>query len=624
MSTHLKAYIRFWGILSLFLLAFSQQEVHSQSPDFIYKRDIEITIKPAQQSSYRVSSVTRTRITYLSERSKDVMTYTIPSSFIERVSDVKYTFEGKESAESDVKTTSLEYGDKIFSDDIEYVIKLPKVPNIGAQFYYEYHTEYCGYDFLSDISIPRIDSLGSFTITLHHPDSLKPAFSVVPVNCKINYTVEHQGEKQTSILISGIAGAKDLDYFNANHTAGIVVFSILKNGKETLPITPRTLVDWYSTLASIQPRLYSADRKILADTLDLQRTDIDKLHIIYDYVRKEFRYSSDVSKLAGLVPRKLSEVIKSRFADCKERAALISAIAAEHNILVKIVLFPSEHAPESEFAYPTRFNHVINLYTRNNDTLFLDPTSKFCPFGSVPWYEVDQRGLVLDSLNPGWAVVKEKTIRPDLIIEIDANLDSLKTSKGRIILHNQNLIGYLATKKALLNSRMEKSVSSHLAQDLNKIRIENISEETVCDDSVILRSSVDLSSFIIKSAKNCYAPKTAFSMWDGNILTRRNDSLLIVLADKFNAVISIRLHSASVNMQPQQIQIGSTSSLQFTATAAAADTGTINLTYTMFQKNRIYPKDEKPVFLDFYESYIKNRTNMFLLGENHAQKITAN
>ncbi|MDP1994371.1 MAG: hypothetical protein Q8K40_03900, partial [Ignavibacteria bacterium] len=54
--------------------------------------------------------------------------------------------------------------------------------------------------------------------------------------------------------------------------------------------------------------------------------------------------------------------------------------------------------------------------------------------------------------------------------------------------------------------------------------------------------------------------------------------------------------------------------------ATSVGTETVRLTYSIFQKHRIYPSADKQLFLEFYEKYLNNKTNMFLLGENHAQK----
>lgn len=596
------------------------QELSSQSHDFIYEREIEVFVKPSKDNNYSVSSITKTKIKFVSERSRDVMTFNIPSAYIQKVSKIKYSFDGESYGKSDVKSINPTARDVLISDDMIYQIKLPKVPKIGDVLYYEYQTDFYSYVFLGSISIPNYDSVAKFTINVQHPDSINPSFTIVPVQHEINYTVDSTDKENTKLIINGITYGKQLEYYNANQTSGEVIFSIKKDGKELLPISPAGILEWYSNLTPIQPRLDDADKTILFDTLSKQKSELDKVHIIYDYVRKNFRYSSEDIKLSGYVPRKPSEILKSKFADCKERATLISAIAAEHNIPIQYVLFPNEEAPESAIAYPQKFNHVINLYTGKNDTVYFDATSRDCPFGVLPEREIDGRVVVLENNNSRWDLLEETNIQPGVSIKIDAKMDSLKSTKGKLILRKQVFIYYLEMKKELSPAKLETTLSFYLSLGLNKIRLEDIKEESISEDSVVLSARVDLSSFIIKTTKNNYAPVNAFSLWDASIIKRKEDQLPVVLKSRFNSEIIIFLSAPDSKIKTQEIQFGNENQLKFLASATGIDSGTIKLTYSMFQKHRIYQPNDKQIFLEFYEKYTNNRTNMFLLGENNAQK----
>jgi len=619
-KTQSKFFFQFWFIAILFVLIIFPRLSFSQTHDVLYERTIDIFIEPSHDTTYTVTSLTKTKIKFLSERSKEITTFSIPSQYLEKVSQIEYSFGGRNYDKSDVASIKPGVIDKLISDDIIYQIKLPKVPKIGDQLYYEYKTDFYSYSFLGSFSIPNYDSIAMFSINVHHPESIRPAFIVVPTQHNILYSVDSSNTENTKLVISGITYGEYLDYYNANNSSGNVILSIKKDGKETLPVSPSGMLEWYAKLTPIQPRLDEADKMLLYDTLSKQKNELEKVHMIYDYVRKNFRYSSEDIKLSGYVPRKPSEILKSRFADCKERATLISAIAAENNIAVQYVLFPKTDVPGSSIAYPDKFDHMINVYAGKEDTVYFDATSKNCPFGVLPESEIDENVLVLENINPRWKILGDKKSEPNMFVKINARLDSLKSSHAKIHLHKQDFITYLEMKKELSQAKLETTLSYYLSLRLNKIRIENIKEEICCDDSVVLSATVDLSSFIIKTSKNNYAPITAFSLWDANIVKRKEDQLPVVLKGRFNAEIEILLAISGVEMKSQAVQIGSENLLKFNAVATSVGTETVRLTYSIFQKHRIYPSADKQLFLEFYEKYLNNRTNMFLLGENHAQK----
>ncbi|MBI2417983.1 MAG: transglutaminase domain-containing protein [Ignavibacteriales bacterium] len=607
-------------LFTFVLFAFFTKLSFSQSPDFLYKSCIDITIAEPKQNEFRVTSITRNEVDYISKRSTDKMSYTIPSSYISKISKINYVFDENNYDLSDVKYDSPSEADDFITDDIIYRIELARAPKIGDKFRYAYQTDYVSEKFFSSITIPKIDSIVSFKVSIYHSDSVKVAFTIIPSRSDIAYTIDSSDSEKTVLMVKNIQYETSLDHYNANNSSGEIVFSLKKNGKEILPVTPRGITEWYAGLTPLQPRLDSADKKILYDTIRQQSNDLSKIKIIYDYVRLNFRYAFEKKKFSGLVPRKPSEILASKFADCKERATLIMAIAAEHSLPVYYVLFPDNESIKSGHTYPWKFNHVLNVYASSSETVFFDATSKNCPFGILPEMEIDENVLVLDPENPRWVTLQETSPKPSVVFYITAKMDSLRFGTGNIILTRQEIIAYNSLKKQQTGSLFENTLSRYLTNGLNKVRIIDIKEISSNEDSIVLTAKFDLSAFIISTSKSHFAPQTAFSLWNADILNRKTDKYPIVFLGRYNGSLIIDLQGTGLHTEAQELKIGDLDSLGLTAQAVQAAPNTIKLSYKISQYNRIVEGYSKTGFLNFYENYLKNKSNMFLLGENNAQK----
>jgi hypothetical protein len=613
------SYFGFFFALSLFLFP---HIVCPQSHDALFECNTTVTITPTKlkPGSYSVNSVEKCRLNYLSERSKNEMSHSFYSSFTHRLYQVKFSFDNKDYDLDKAKKYALQAEDVLINDDVYYKFELPRVPEIGDLVEYECSYRCFAYSFLENYSIPDIDSIANYTIVINHPPELHPEFHIVASQDPIGYTVDNSDKEQSVLNIHGIVPPKKIPFFNANKTAGHIVISIKKDGEETLPVNTKGLFAWYDSLAPVHPRLDEADRSILSDTLNKQTSALDKIKTIYDFVRNNFRYVAQNTALSGIVPRKPSAILASKYADCKERASLICAIAAEYNLPVHSALYPKRAAPESDFVYPEKFSHVINAYTGKDDTVFFDATSQYAPFGVLPEREIDEKVFVLDNNNPHWSILSDTNNRPGMRIEISGHIDSLNKAVAKIIFSKQSFILYTQFKKDLTAAKLENALSSYISMDINKIRIENFTETTCWNDSVQLQATVDLSSFIIKTAKKIYAPKIAYSLWGGDLESRAADTLALYFEKRLNISLAIRLSCPELHTQRQEMSIGDENTCYFRASAESEKEGVIKLDYVLKQNHRIIRNKVKPAFFDALAHYKKAKTDLFVLGENNVKK----
>lgn len=130
--------------------------------------------------------------------------------------------------------------------------------------------------------------------------------------------------------------------------------------------------------------------RALADEITAGITDRRKqTEAIYDWVRRRIRYVQIRLGVAGsFVPHPVDTILTNQYGDCKDHAALFSALLAAKSIPSETVLINSGNS--YTLAGPPTFaslNHVITWLP--DFDLYVDTTAAVAPFGVLPF---DQYG----------------------------------------------------------------------------------------------------------------------------------------------------------------------------------------------------------------------------------------
>lgn len=130
--------------------------------------------------------------------------------------------------------------------------------------------------------------------------------------------------------------------------------------------------------------------KALADEITAGKTDRrQQAEAIYDWVRQRIRYVQiRLSVTGSFVPHPVDSIIANGYGDCKDHAALFSALLAAKGIASDTVLINSGNSYMLSAA-PTfaSLNHVITWLPEFK--LYVDTTAAVAPFGVLPF---DQYG----------------------------------------------------------------------------------------------------------------------------------------------------------------------------------------------------------------------------------------
>jgi len=113
-------------------------------------------------------------------------------------------------------------------------------------------------------------------------------------------------------------------------------------------------------------------------------SDIDKIHLIYDYVVKNIHYSSIPFRQNGVVPQKASKVINTKIGDCKDVSTLFVAMCREAGYKAEIVLVDTRDNGQQDLFLPSiGFNHAIAKVYVDNTYYIVELTSDLNAFSTM-------------------------------------------------------------------------------------------------------------------------------------------------------------------------------------------------------------------------------------------------
>jgi len=160
----------------------------------------------------------------------------------------------------------------------------------------------------------------------------------------------------------------------------------------------------------------------------------EKLRGLYEFVRDHIRYVAIEIGIGDYQPHFAATTFRNRYGDCKDKVALLSAMAQCLSIPVYPVLISTWHHGriDTSLVSHTHFNHVIAVaHLPDGDWLWMDPTDRTCPFEELPWYDQNRKALIINpneratlTLSPGsWPIQNRITRNWYLNLHEDGSVD---------------------------------------------------------------------------------------------------------------------------------------------------------------------------------------------------------
>src|SRR5208282_5093502 len=137
---------------------------------------------------------------------------------------------------------------------------------------------------------------------------------------------------------------------------------------------------WYAKLAQGRAEPAPEIRSEAQDLIKGYATSLQKIQALYDYVSKDIRSVSLPFEAAGYQPRSASEVFSSKYADPKDKHALLAAMLRAAGISSDAVLISPTHDLDASVPSPSQFDHVITAVPLGEQRIWMDATPEVAPF----------------------------------------------------------------------------------------------------------------------------------------------------------------------------------------------------------------------------------------------------
>lgn len=193
----------------------------------------------------------------------------------------------------------------------------------------------------------------------------------------------------------------------------------------------------------------------------------DKREIIrrlYHYLQDNTHYVNVAIETGGLKPYPASYVCTNKYGDCKALTIYMKALLSHAGIKSFYTLVNAgQNATRVDENMPGQwFNHVILCVPIGNDSIWLENTSAFTPFGYIGSFTQDRLSLVVN--DDSSKLVRTPELTPDEINEIskyEIVLNEQGAGRARITkrLRGNNFDSFVELKNAQSASYMQKKIT---------------------------------------------------------------------------------------------------------------------------------------------------------------------
>ena len=201
-----------------------------------------------------------------------------------------------------------------------------------------------------------------------------------------------------------------------------------------------------------------------------------KVKALYDYLQDKTRYVSIQLGIGGWQPIAAEQVDKTGFGDCKALVNYMKALLSAVDIRSEYaIVHTGRKRMMSDFSSPTQANHVILLVPIENDSIWLECTSRDLPYGFTHSNMAGHDVLLVSGEQSKLCTVPDMpdTLNTETnIITLKLNPDATATASIKNIYKNHETESMLRT--VLYKPENEKINDLAERLSVNKAQIRNI------------------------------------------------------------------------------------------------------------------------------------------------------
>ena len=239
--------------------------------------------------------------------------------------------------------------------------------------------------------------------------------------------------------------------------------------------------------------------------------DEDKVKSIFYWVKDNIKYIAFENGYEGFIPREASLICERKFGDCKDMASIITAMAKYAKVKnVYIAWIGTRDIPYSynDLATPAVDNHMIAVYKKGEEYLFLDATDKETVYG-IPTAFIQGKEAMYDNgdtykIVPVPLTPAEKNeVKEQVKLKIDK--DKILGS-GKVEFSGYNRSRLLSRIGDATNKTRFEMIKSLVLKGNNKFNLKDYTEENIKDRDkpYQINYNFDLGDYIVKVDKEMY------------------------------------------------------------------------------------------------------------------------
>jgi len=240
-------------------------------------------------------------------------------------------------------------------------------------------------------------------------------------------------------------------------------------------------------------------------------TDEDKIKSIFYWVKANIKYIAFENGYEGFIPREASLICERKFGDCKDMASIITAMAKYANIKgVNVAWIGTREIPYSynDLATPAVDNHMIAVYKKGAEYIFLDATDKETLYGIPTAFIQGKEALYGDGENykiiPVPIVSAEKN-EVNEQVKLTIEKDKLVGS-GKVQFNGYSRSHILSRMGDATNKTRFEMIKSLVLKGNNKFNLKDYTEENLNDRDkpYQINYNFDLGNYVVKADKEIY------------------------------------------------------------------------------------------------------------------------
>lgn len=272
-----------------------------------------------------------------------------------------------------------------------------------------------------------------------------------------------------------------------------------KKGKTPVLSNSTDLYNWYRSLIKQISREELKTVYQIAESLAAShKTKSAQAKAVFNWVQDNITYIAFEDGLGGFVPRNAETVCTKRYGDCKDMANLLYEMLNHVGIEAYHAWIGTRDRPYSYEQVPTPIvdNHMITAAVIENDTIFLDATDSYVPYGMPSAFTQGKEALIgIDDTKYVIKKVPASTAEQSItkvITELSLKDDSWIAHQKRIITGYEKVefINEYTYKKDTKTN--EEYLNNTLKLGNNKTAYTNISLTDLEDRTNALELSFDL------------------------------------------------------------------------------------------------------------------------------------